>query len=197
MNLDRPVLHVLARAVPAGEPAAAATDQDMANPYLPPLQRRRRSTDPRPSGHGQRRVRRGLAGMRLLPRDRLAMSAPTTHRTAEPKQFTHVCMDCGALGYAGSYHDHGNGNAGDTIALADLPELVRDMQRFESETYELQAEVKRLAKELDEAARQLALTVRWGTGVNLQASAARGFLERRGYVLDDKGWLDDEAGFQG
>jgi hypothetical protein len=53
-------------------------------------------------------------------------------------------MDCGALGYAGGYHDHGNGNAGDTMPLSILPTAIRSFQRIENERDELQAEVDRL-----------------------------------------------------
>lgn len=58
--------------------------------------------------------------------------------------FTHVCMDCGALGVAGGYHDHGGGNVGETVALAKLPELVDAFQRLESECDEHRAEAARL-----------------------------------------------------
>jgi hypothetical protein len=33
---------------------------------------------------------------------------------------THLCLDCGAVGYAGGYHDHGDGNAGDTASIDDV-----------------------------------------------------------------------------
>jgi hypothetical protein len=33
---------------------------------------------------------------------------------------THICMDCGAVGWAGGYHDHGNGNAGDTARIDQI-----------------------------------------------------------------------------
>lgn len=58
---------------------------------------------------------------------------------------THVCVDCGALGYAGGYHDHGGGNAGETIALKDLPGAIRALQAFESEVYELREALEREA----------------------------------------------------
>lgn len=48
----------------------------------------------------------------------------------EPRPFTHVCLDCGALGFAGGYHDHGGGEAGDTAALVDLPgSTIRALRR--------------------------------------------------------------------
>jgi hypothetical protein len=62
-------------------------------------------------------------------------------------RFTHVCIDCGALGVAGGYHDHGDGNAGDTMPLASLPVVLRSFQKIENERDELRAEVERLARE--------------------------------------------------
>jgi hypothetical protein len=56
-------------------------------------------------------------------------------------RFTHVCLACGALGVAGGYHDHGNGNAGDTIPLSSLPKLIRAFQAIENERDELLVEV--------------------------------------------------------
>jgi hypothetical protein len=39
---------------------------------------------------------------------------------------THICLDCGAVGHAGGYHDHGGGNAGDTASIA---EVLQQLQR--------------------------------------------------------------------
>lgn len=61
---------------------------------------------------------------------------------------THVCLDCGALGYVGGYHDHGNGNAGDTVALRDLPSMLEAFQRDENIRYELEDEVVALRARL-------------------------------------------------
>jgi hypothetical protein len=55
-----------------------------------------------------------------------AVSVPAPAQ--EDRAPTHVCVDCGALGHAGGYHDHGHGNAGDTIALAQLPDAIRALQ---------------------------------------------------------------------
>lgn len=79
---------------------------------------------------------------------------PLLHLSA--REFTHVCMDCGALGVAGGYHDHGGGNAGDTIALKDLPSAIRDFQRCEVECDALGEEIEHLRKGL----RQI---VQWAT----------------------------------
>jgi hypothetical protein len=72
--------------------------------------------------------RDGDVGVRVSPRQR---------------PYTHVCLDCGALGVAGGYHDHGGGAAGDTIALKDLPNAIRAFQEFETEVYELREELGR------------------------------------------------------
>jgi hypothetical protein len=60
---------------------------------------------------------------------------------------THVCLDCGALGTAGGYHDHGNQTAGDTIPLSALPAVLRSFQAIEDERDEFRAENERLKAE--------------------------------------------------
>lgn len=55
-------------------------------------------------------------------------------------KYTHVCLDCGALGVAGGYHDHGGGNAGETIALSALPSVICSFQRIEQEKFEAEEE---------------------------------------------------------
>lgn len=69
-------------------------------------------------------------------------------RSARGK-FTHVCLDCGALGTAGGYHDHGYENAGDTIPLSALPAVLRSFQSIETERDELRAEAERLRGALE------------------------------------------------
>lgn len=74
------------------------------------------------------------------------MSQPLPDQSARGK-FTHVCLDCGALGTAGGYHDHGYENAGDTIPLSALPAVLRSFQAIENERDELRAEVEALKAE--------------------------------------------------
>jgi hypothetical protein len=64
---------------------------------------------------------------------------------------THVCLDCGALGCAGGYHDHGDGNAGETIALTALPHMMGALHDVEMERDEFEAWNRRLVSVLREA----------------------------------------------
>lgn len=41
---------------------------------------------------------------------------------------THICLDCGALGFGG-YHDHGGGEAGDTCSIEELRTAYLDVVR--------------------------------------------------------------------
>jgi hypothetical protein len=53
------------------------------------------------------------------------MTAALPPREGRSGQPTHICLDCGAVGYAGGYHDHGDGNAGDTAAIKDVLAQLR------------------------------------------------------------------------
>jgi hypothetical protein len=77
---------------------------------------------------------------------RPAMADQPLSRLSKP---THVCVDCGELGYAGGYHDHGDGNAGETIALSALPLVIQSFQRIENERDDLRVEVERLTSWID------------------------------------------------
>lgn len=65
------------------------------------------------------------------------MSEPRVHATQSERVPTHVCMDCGELGHAGGYHDHGNGDAGDTFPLSRLPAAIERFRGIEDERDEL------------------------------------------------------------
>lgn len=52
------------------------------------------------------------------------MTRPDTRESREA-QPTHLCLDCGAVGYAGGYHDHGGGEAGDTASIRDVLAQLR------------------------------------------------------------------------
>lgn len=130
----------------------------------------------------------------------MASALPLVRRGVldDERKPTHVCLDCGALGYAGGYHHHWEDSAGDTVALADLPEWWRRHQGLiasEGEAEELGQEIERLEGVVAEMAAQLAFCVRIGTGVNLQATTARKTLARHGYTLDRQGWLEGEPGY--
>lgn len=71
--------------------------------------------------------------------------------TQSSGKFTHVCIDCGALGVAGGYHDHGGDSAGDTIPLSSLPTVIRSFQAIEDERDELRVEIGRLRLQANSA----------------------------------------------
>lgn len=57
--------------------------------------------------------------------------------SAPAQKPTHICLSCGAVGHAGGYHDHGNGDAGDTCTIAELLRIVEEAGRVKDERDEL------------------------------------------------------------
>lgn len=75
------------------------------------------------------------------------------------ESFTHVCVDCGALGQTGAYHDHGNNEAGDTIPLTALPGVIRSFQLVEGHRDQLLDELSEARALADELAEALTITI--------------------------------------
>jgi hypothetical protein len=67
-------------------------------------------------------------------REMLARSEAEVERLRRP---THICLDCGAVGYAGGYHDHGGGNAGDTASIAAVLEQLLEVERLRTALLEI------------------------------------------------------------
>jgi hypothetical protein len=61
---------------------------------------------------------------------------------------THICLDCGAVGYAGGYHDHGDGEAGDTASIAAVLKQLEKAGDVLDEVDSLRAENERLREAL-------------------------------------------------
>lgn len=73
----------------------------------------------------------------------IARAALTAALAQKP---THLCLDCGAVGWAGGYHDHGSGNAGDTAPIADVLRAVGEAGEVADERDELRVRVAELEK---------------------------------------------------
>ena len=69
--------------------------------------------------------------------------------SATDPQPTHLCLDCGAVGHAGGYHDHGGGEAGDTCSIEQVLTALRSAGEVADERDEALAERDRLQREVE------------------------------------------------
>lgn len=115
---------------------------------------------------------------------------PLIHRHTTDME---VCVRCGARATDACRNDYYGDH--EVISLSELPDLRRELDETERRALSAERQVKALEKTKKHMADALAIITRWGTGVNLQASYARGVLEREGYALDARGWMDGDSAY--